>query len=141
VVRTRHPIADGRGFAGPLGWGIRQRGRLACVVRRVEQQLSCLRAAPARGLLRGHEAWRKRMKYNLGDYVYPVDLPRRVLCRVSGADRGRTRSGPFQILTLEPLEGPWREWPDTGFLVRLDGDVLPARARDLWRAGAFPARG
>jgi hypothetical protein len=28
---------------------------------------------------------------------------------------------------LEPLEGPWRDWPDTGLIVRLGEDVLPAR--------------
>ena len=27
---------------------------------------------------------------------------------------------------LEPLEGPWREWPDTRLIVRLGEDVLPA---------------
>ena len=73
--------------------------------------------------------------YQLGDYVYPADLPRRLLCRVANAESGRTRTGAFQILTLEPLEGPWRRWPDTSHVVRLDEDVEPARARDLWRAG------
>lgn len=72
--------------------------------------------------------------YQLGDYVYPADLPRRLLCRVAATESGRTRTGAFQILTLEPLEGPWRRWPDTSQVVRLDEDVLPAHARDLWRA-------
>jgi hypothetical protein len=72
--------------------------------------------------------------YQLGDYVYPADLPRRLLCRVAATESGRTRTGAFQILTLEPLEGPWRGWPDTSQVVRLDEDVLPAHARDLWRA-------
>ena len=77
--------------------------------------------------------------YQLGVDVYPAHLPRRMLCRVAGAESGRTRTGRFQILTLEPLEGPWRHWPDTANVVRLDGDVVPARARDLWRTGT-PAR-
>jgi hypothetical protein len=72
--------------------------------------------------------------FHLGDYVYPVDLPRRLLCRVAGAEIGRTATGPFQILTLEPLEGPWRGWPEAGAVVRFDEDVQPACARDLWRA-------
>lgn len=71
--------------------------------------------------------------YHQGDYVYPADLPRRLLCRVADADRGRTRSGTFQILTLEPLEGPWRSLHDTR-LVRFDEAVRPAEVRDLWRA-------
>ena len=66
------------------------------------------------------------MAYVPGDYVYPVDLPRRLLCRVARAEDGSTDSGAFQILTLEPLEGPWREWPDTRVIVRLDEDVQPA---------------
>ena len=73
--------------------------------------------------------------FQLGDYVYPSGLPRRLLCRVACTETGRTRTGKFQILTLEPLEGPWRRWPETSQVVRLDEDVLPAGARDLWRAG------
>jgi hypothetical protein len=76
------------------------------------------------------------MVYQPGDYVYPVDLPRRLLCRVAGADSGCTEGGAFQILTLEPLEGPWRAWRDGNLVVRLDEDVLPARVRDLWQPGA-----
>lgn len=73
--------------------------------------------------------------YEPGDYVYPADLPRRLLCRVTRAESAATRAGTFQILTLEPLEGPWSDWPETQ-LVRLDEAVLPAGTRDLWRAGA-----
>ena len=72
--------------------------------------------------------------FQLGDYVYPADLPRRLLCRVARAETARTRTGTFQIPTLEPLEGPWRSWPETSQVVRLDEDVRPAGARDLWRA-------
>ncbi len=71
--------------------------------------------------------------FQLGDYVYPTDLPRRLLCRVARTETGKTHTGTFQILTLEPLEGPWRGSPDTRQVVRLDEDVLPASARDLWR--------
>ncbi|HLK12900.1 MAG TPA: hypothetical protein VKW76_16110 [Candidatus Binatia bacterium] len=85
--------------------------------------------------------------YVPGDYVYVADLPQRLLCRVAGADSATSSGGAFQILTLEPLEGPWRSWPDTR-LIRLDEAVRPAVARDLWRArtrrgaaGASPCRG
>ena len=66
------------------------------------------------------------MAYETGDYVYPADMPRRLLCRVARAESGKTNDGSFQILMLEPLEGPWRDWPDTGLIVRLGEDVLPA---------------
>jgi hypothetical protein len=69
---------------------------------------------------------RLRMAYVPGDYVYPADMPRRLLCRVAQAEAGNTAAGAFQILMLEPLEGPWHEWPDTGLIVRLGEDVLPA---------------
>jgi hypothetical protein len=71
--------------------------------------------------------------YNTGDYVYLAGLPRRVLCRVAQAESTGTGSGAFQILTLEPLEGPWRGLGDTE-IVRFDDGVLPAGARDLWAA-------
>lgn len=63
------------------------------------------------------------MTYRPGDCVYPADLPRRFLCRVRQAERVRIRGGTFQILELEPLEGPWRSGT---FLVREDRRVLPA---------------
>lgn len=66
------------------------------------------------------------MGYRTGDYVYPADLPRRLLCRVTGTVEGATHGGRFQILTLEPLEGPWLEWPGIGALVRLDDGVRRA---------------
>jgi hypothetical protein len=74
--------------------------------------------------------------YRAGDYVYPVNLPRRTLCRIAEAESGRSSASAFQILTLEPLEGPWRDWQDTRHLVRFDDEVRPAGARDLWRASA-----
>jgi hypothetical protein len=65
------------------------------------------------------------MRYEIGDYVYPTDLPRRMTCRVIEVDRMAVQGGEvIQILTLAPLEGPWR--PGTQ-LVRLDGAVAPAR--------------
>ncbi len=69
--------------------------------------------------------------YQPCDYVYPADLPRRWLCRVAHAEEARTADGAFQILTLEPLEGPWRSAPEPQFVVRFDADVLPALASDL----------
>jgi hypothetical protein len=77
-----------------------------------------------------------RMAFRPGDYVYPADLPRRLLCRVAVAESGRTRTGAFQILTLEPLEKPWSDWPRPNLIVRLDESVRPAPARALWRTAA-----
>jgi len=74
------------------------------------------------------------MLFQPGDYVYPADLPRRLLCRVASAESAATGMGAFQILTLEPLEQPWSEWRDAPLIVRLDENVRPVPARDLWRA-------
>jgi hypothetical protein len=70
------------------------------------------------------------MIYQSGDYVYPADLPRPVLCRVSKAENVHVRNGLSQILKLEPLEGPW---PAGTTLVRLDEYVVPAQPRQLWQ--------
>ena len=70
------------------------------------------------------------MIYQSGDYVYPADLPRAVLCRVSKAENVHVRTGMSQILRLEPLEGPW---PAGTTLVRLDEYVVPAKPRQLWQ--------
>jgi hypothetical protein len=70
---------------------------------------------------------RNAMLYEVGDYVFPVDLPRRVICRVEAVDRVAIQGGEMiQILTLTPLGGPWR--PGT-HLIRLDGAVAPANDR------------
>jgi hypothetical protein len=67
------------------------------------------------------------MLYDVGDYVFPVDLPRRVVCRVDAVDRVAIQGGEMiQILTLAPLGGPWR--PGTR-LIRLDGAVAPIDGR------------
>ena len=67
------------------------------------------------------------MLYEVGDYVFPVDLPRRVICRVEAVDRVAIQGGEMiQILTLAPLSGPWR--PGTR-LIRLDGAVAPVDER------------
>ena len=77
--------------------------------------------------------------YRAGDYVYPNDLPRRWLCRVTKAESAEACGREFQILTLEPLEGPWRASPDTRVIIRFGEDVLTPRARDLWTlAGDLP---
>ena len=70
------------------------------------------------------------MTYQRGDYVYPADLPRPLLCRVTRAEDFRLRNGLSQVLRLEPLEGPW---PTGTELIRLDNSVLPANPRELWR--------
>lgn len=61
------------------------------------------------------------MSFRTGDYVYPVDLPRRVLCRVTGVET----SDGVQILTLQALEKPWSDL-DAPLIVRFDGDVRRA---------------
>jgi len=71
------------------------------------------------------------MTYHTGDYVYPADLPRRLLCRVRNIESLSVRSCPSQILKLEPLEGPW---PAGTELIRLDEWVIPAWPRRLWQA-------
>ncbi len=76
------------------------------------------------------------MAFRPGDYVYPADLPRRLLCRVATAESGRTRTGAFQILTLEALARPWSDWPHPDLIVRFGEAVRRAPARDLWRATA-----
>ena len=70
------------------------------------------------------------MTYHTGDYVYPADLPRRLLCRVRNIESLPVRSCPSQILKLEPLEGPW---PAGTELIRLDEWVIPAGPRRLWQ--------
>ncbi len=75
--------------------------------------------------------------YRPGDYVYPTDLPKPVLCRVQRADNASAGKTTFQILTLTPLEGPWRDMPGTP-IVRLSEAVRPAKGRQLWRRGPRP---
>ena len=65
--------------------------------------------------------------YEVGDYVYPTDLPRRHLCRVTAANDFDAGGRASQILRLEPLGGPW---PAGTWLVRLNSAVTPA-----WRPG------
>jgi hypothetical protein len=79
------------------------------------------------------------MTYRTGDYVFPTDLPRRFLCRVSQAETFSVGSERSQILQLQPLEGPW---PAGTILIRLHPSVVRAGARDLWsRHGARPGAG
>ena len=65
--------------------------------------------------------------YETGDYVYPTDLPRRHLCRVSAAEEFQAGGRTSQILKLEPIRGPW---PAGTCLIRLNSVVVPA-----WRPG------
>ena len=79
------------------------------------------------------------MLYQPGDYVYPADLPRRLLCRVQQAETLKLRGGVAQMLRLEPLEGPW---PTGTKLIRLDEYVMPVQPRQLWRgSGTRPPGG
>lgn len=62
--------------------------------------------------------------YQVGDRVVPVDLPRRLVCRVEATDEVALGDGASgQILTLRPLDGPWEQGTT---LVRLDVAVRPA---------------
>jgi len=70
------------------------------------------------------------MLYQPGDHVCPSDLPRPFLCRVEQVESFKVRDGLAQILKLDPLEGPW---PAGTHLIRLDGAVIPAPTRELWR--------
>jgi hypothetical protein len=72
--------------------------------------------------------------YRPGDYVIPLDLPRPLLCRVAGTECARTSSGEYQILTLEPLQAPWRAPLRPDLVLRFDVDVRPAGTRALWQA-------
>ena len=78
--------------------------------------------------------------YQVGDQVVPVDLPRRLVCRVTAADDVPLAGGDSaQILTLQPLGGPWEHGTN---LVRLDSAVRPAgghgSAVGERRGGAMP---
>src|SRR5207245_11679095 len=70
------------------------------------------------------------LRYPAGDEGCPPDLPRRFLSRVEQVESCKLRDGLTQILKLEPLEGPW---PAGTRLIRLDGGVIPAPTRELWR--------
>ena len=70
--------------------------------------------------------------FRAGDYVVPVDLPRRSLCRVAETESAATSGGAYQILTLEPLAGPLRAVACAPVL-RFDRDVRRAGTRELWQ--------
>ena len=77
------------------------------------------------------------MLYDVGDFVFPVDLPRRVVCRVDAVDRVAIQGGEMiQILTLAPLGGPWRAGTQ---LIRLDGAVAPVDERLKRPRASLPA--
>jgi hypothetical protein len=58
--------------------------------------------------------------YRCGDHVYPLDLPRKYLCRVVGTEDWKVHGRNTQVLKLQPLEGPW---PKGTLLVRADKNV------------------
>ena len=77
------------------------------------------------------------MLLNSGDLVFPSDLPRRFLCLVEEVETIGLEGGPFQIMTLAPLEGPWT--PSTR-LVRTNQNVLvPSRGEVSRKAFSRPA--
>jgi hypothetical protein len=73
-----------------------------------------------------------------GDYVYPTDLPLRLLCRVTQAESLNPGGEGFQVLRLTPLD---RSWNDGAQLVRFAEGVRPdprfGRPRGF--AGRHPA--
>ena len=71
-----------------------------------------------------------------GDYVYPKDLPLRLLCRVTQAESLNPGGEGFQVLNLTPLQGPWRAGPQ---LVRFAEGVRLARR--MAARGVSPASG
>ncbi|MGH7895841.1 MAG: hypothetical protein ACREQL_14310 [Candidatus Binatia bacterium] len=76
----------------------------------------------------------RKTVYQVGDQVVPVDLPRALVCRVASTDEVPLRDGESaQILTLQPLGGPWEQGTT---LVRLDSAVRPVGGRHTTRAGA-----
>jgi hypothetical protein len=70
------------------------------------------------------------MVLSSGDLVFPSDLPRRFLCRVEEVETIGLECGPFQIMKLAPLEGPWS--PSTR-LVRTNQNVLVPSRREVLR--------
>lgn len=72
--------------------------------------------------------------YQVGDQVIPVDLPRRLVCRVEEAC-DLALEGGGQILMLRPLDGPWEQGTT---LVRLDVAVRPAGRPQCGRGRAQP---
>ena len=78
-----------------------------------------------------------KMAYQVGDRVIPEDLPRPLVCRVQATDDVPLGAGEHgQILTLEPLDGPWERGIT---LVRLDSAVRPAGTARAWK-GDQPTR-
>ena len=83
----------------------------------------------------------RKTVYQVGDQVVPVDLPRPLVCEVTAADDVPLAGGDSaQILTLQPLAGPWENGTS---LVRLDSAVRPAgrhgSVEGRRRAAALPA--
>ena len=58
-----------------------------------------------------------------GDYVYPADLPLRLLCRVTQVESLNPGGERFQVLKPTPLAGPWKAGAQ---LVRFSEGVRPA---------------
>ena len=75
------------------------------------------------------------MLYQPGDYVYPADLPRPIVCRVQDVESLSVGRDVSQVLKLEPLDGPW---PSGTLLIRLDAAVVPIPPRTLWKGRSFP---
>jgi hypothetical protein len=79
--------------------------------------------------------------FQAGDHVYPLDLPKRYLCRVVSTEEWKVHGKACQVLKLQPLEGPW---PKGTLLVRADKNVerskegpVMVRQQRGWLLSAF----
>jgi len=68
------------------------------------------------------------MRYEPGDYVYPLDLSCAVLCRVTRAEYVPLTGKAAQLLQLQPTD---EEWTGARSLQRRDDRVVPAYPRQL----------
>ena len=71
-----------------------------------------------------------------GDYVYPTDLPLRLLCRITQVESLNPGGEGLQVLKLTPLEGSWKEGAQ---LVRFADGVRPAKVWPHARIRRHPA--
>jgi hypothetical protein len=74
--------------------------------------------------------------FHLGDYVYPTDLPLRLLCRITQVESLNPGGEGLQVLKLTPLEGPWKAGTQ---LVRFAEGVRPAGVWPHTRIRPHPA--
>ena len=95
---------------------------LGAIVARPRIALAAEATCPsARGQRRA--GMRRGVMFQPGDYVYPTDLPLRLLCRITHVESLNPGGEGFQVLKLTPLAGPWNARAQ---LVRFSEGVRPA---------------